>query len=153
MSYPPKVNKLVVIAYSNVWAQCPVGSTFGFRYFVTFIDDHSRVTWNHLIKAPSKIFTVFRDFCSEIKIQFGVSIRALRSAKYCSAPFNEFMSQNRINHRSLCAHTPHQNGVAEQKNQHLLEVARTLLLKMPKNFWGDAILTICYLINHMSPTV
>ena len=35
--------------------------------------------------------------------------------------------------------TPSQNGVAETKNRHLLEVARALLLQMhvPKHFWAD----------------
>jgi len=37
------------------------------------------------------------------------------------------MSQNGIIYQSSCVDTPPQNGVAEHKNRHLLEVARALL--------------------------
>ena len=77
------------------------------------------------------------------------------------------MPRNIFLHRSppLCPHmgffthplvyTPQQNGVAEHKNRHLVETARTLLLhhKVFQRFWGDAILVACYLINCMSSSV
>ncbi|XP_029130776.1 exocyst complex component SEC15A [Cajanus cajan] len=50
---------------------------------------------------------------------------------------------------------PKQNGVAERKNRHLVETARTILLhhKVPLRLWGDAILTAYYLINRMPSSV
>ena len=65
------------------------------------------------------------------------------------------MSSHRILHQSSCAYTPQYNGMAEGKNRHLVETARTLLLhqKVPQRFWEDAILVACYLINFMSPSV
>ena len=47
---------------------------------------------------------------------------------------------------------PQQNGIAERKNKHLLEVARALLFstKVPKYLWGEAVLTAAYLINRMT---
>ncbi|RVX12789.1 Retrovirus-related Pol polyprotein from transposon RE1 [Vitis vinifera] len=44
------------------------------------------------------------------------------------SPFTSFMSHHGILHQSSCAHTPQQNGVAERKNRHLVETARTILL-------------------------
>ncbi|RVW53098.1 Retrovirus-related Pol polyprotein from transposon RE1 [Vitis vinifera] len=38
------------------------------------------------------------------------------------------MSHHGILHQSSCAHTPQQNGVAERKNRHLVETARTIFL-------------------------
>ena len=65
------------------------------------------------------------------------------------------MSQHGILHQSSCAHTLQQNGVAERKNRHLIEIARTLLLHyhVPFCFWGDVVLTACYLINRMPSSV
>jgi hypothetical protein len=60
-----------------------------------------------------------------------------------------------IIHQTSCAHTPQQNGVVENKNQHLLEVAHCLLFHMhvPKIFGSVAALTTCYLINRMPSSV
>ncbi|RVW29613.1 Retrovirus-related Pol polyprotein from transposon TNT 1-94 [Vitis vinifera] len=75
--------------------------------------------------------------------------------EYFSAPFTSFMSHHGILHQSSCAHTPQQNGVAERKNRHLVETARTILLhsNVPFRFLGDAVLTACYLINRMPSSV
>ena len=51
--------------------------------------------------------------------------------------------------------TPQQNGVAECKNRHLLDITRTLLFcrHVLKEYWGDVILIACYLINRISSFV
>ena len=56
------------------------------------------------------------------------------------------MLEKGIIHESSCVDTPAQNGVAERKNRHLLEVARALMFQMnvPKPFWADTISTACF---------
>ena len=104
-------------------------------------------------------FLPFVNICVYLKkIYIYISICVLHSdnaKEYFSAPFTSFMSQHGILHQSSCAHTPQQNGVAECKNRHLVETARTLLLysDVPFRFWGDAVLTACYLINRMPSSV
>ncbi|RVW95017.1 Retrovirus-related Pol polyprotein from transposon TNT 1-94 [Vitis vinifera] len=67
----------------------------------------------------------------------------------------EFLAQEGIVHLSSCVDTPQQNGIAERKNRHLLEVAISLMFSMnvPKLFWGQAVLTAAYLINRMPSRV
>jgi hypothetical protein len=52
-------------------------------------------------------------------------------------------------HQTSCPDTPPQNGVAERKNHHILEVARSLMYTMnvPKFLWSEAVMTATYLIN------
>ena len=51
--------------------------------------------------------------------------------------------------RTLALTLPNKNGIAEYKNRHLLDIARSMLFSMnvPKIYWGHAILTNSYLIN------
>ena len=54
-------------------------------------------------------------------------------------------------HQTTCFDTPQQNGVAEQKNRHLLEVIRASLIEahMPLSYWGHALTSATYLINRV----
>jgi transposase InsO family protein len=65
--------------------------------------------------------------------------------------FVAYLSNHGIIHQTTCPNTPPQNGVAERKNRHLLEVARSLMFQMnvPKYLWSEAVLTAAYLINRM----
>nr|CAN80831.1 hypothetical protein VITISV_002503 [Vitis vinifera] len=152
VSFPKRLNNRAKspfeLVHTDVWGLCRTASTLGFQYFVTFIDDYSR----------SELFSIFQKFYAEIQTQFNISIRVLRSdnaREYFSAPFTSFMSNHGIIHQSSCAYTPQQNGVAERKNRHLVETTRTILLHshVPFRFWGDAVLTVCYLINRMPSSV
>ena len=106
------------------------------------------------MKNRAELYSIFQKFYAEILTQFNISICVLHSdnaMKYFSAPFISFMSQHGILHQSSCTHTSQQNRIAERKNRHLIETARTLLLHYhgPFRFWGDVVLTACYLINRM----
>ena len=109
------------------------------------------------MKNRSEVFSHFCAFSTEIKTQYDVSVKILRSdngKEYVSNSFQNYMSHNGILHQTSCVDTPSQNGVAERKNRHLLETARALMfqMKVPKQFWADAVSTACFLINRM-PTV
>ena len=103
------------------------------------MDDYSRVTWLHLMKKCSELFSIFQKFYAEIKNQFDTFVRILRSdnsKEFFSSSFVDFMSQSGIVHQSLCSYTPQQNNITEHKNRHLLEDARMLLIhiRVPKVF-------------------
>lgn len=161
-SLSPRNNKRADFAFqlvhSDVWRPCLIVSKAGFRYFVTFVDDFSRMTWIYFMKNRFEVFSHFSNFCVEIKTQFNASIHILRSdnaKEFMSTSFQNYMNHYGILHQSLCVDTPSQNGVAERKNRHLLETARALLfqMKVTKQFWADAVSTASFLINHMPSTV
>ena len=159
MHLSPRVNKRASTSFesvhSNVRGPCSILSLTRFKYFVTFVDDFSRVTWFYLIKSHSELFPHFSAFCAEIQKQFHVSIQTLRSdntKEYLLEPFQSFILQNWILHQTSCVDTPSShNGVAERKNRHLLETTQTLSFQMnvPKYFWADAVSKACFFINKM----
>jgi hypothetical protein len=65
-----------------------------------------------------------------------------------------FLSKG-ILHETNCVGTPQQNGVAERRNRHVLETARSLFLEyeVPQIYWDYAVATAIYLINCMSSSV
>ena len=67
------------LIHSNVRGPCPMTSKTGFKYFVIFIDDYSRMTWLYLMKNRSELFSHFCSFCAEIKTQFNILVQMSRS--------------------------------------------------------------------------
>ena len=66
-------------------------SPIGFKYFITFVNDFSRVTWLYLMKSRSELFSHFSVVCAEIQTQFHIFVQTLRSdyaKEYLSEPFS-----------------------------------------------------------------
>src|SRR4051812_12783409 len=113
------------------------------------------MTWSYLMKQKSKVRKCFQHFDSYVtKTQFDRRIKILRNdngTEYTNNEFCAYLSSQGIQHQMTCPDTPAQNGVAEHKNRHLLEVARALMFRMnvPKYLWSDAFLTMTHLINRI----
>ncbi|RVW89100.1 Retrovirus-related Pol polyprotein from transposon TNT 1-94 [Vitis vinifera] len=82
-------------------------------------------------------------------------LKSDNAKEYFTNSLSTYLQNHDIIHLSSCVDTPQQNGVAERKNRHLLEVARCLMFSsnVPNYFWGEAILTATYLINRMPSRV
>jgi Integrase core domain/GAG-pre-integrase domain len=150
-----KVFENFELVHSDVWANAPVNFKEGFKYFVAFIDDKSRATWLYLLKSKKKVFVIFQDFYTMVQNQFNTTIKTLRTdngTEYVNHEFQTFLHYKGIIHQTSCVGTPQQNCVSKRKTRYLLEVTRALLFSanLSKTYWSDAILTACYLINHLS---
>ena len=126
-----------------------VESFDGYRYYVTFVDDYSRVTWLYLLKLKSDLFDAFKDFHNLITNHFSSKLYMLRSdnsTEYTSNNMSNYLSNYGILQQTSCVGTPQQNGVAERKNRDLLEKTRSLMIQMhvPKKF-GSQACTHCHL--------
>lgn len=56
--------------HSDVWRPSRVKHISGFRLFVSFIDDHTRLTWVFLLKEKSEVSLIFKNFNIMIQNQF-----------------------------------------------------------------------------------
>ncbi|KAK3013785.1 hypothetical protein RJ639_010144 [Escallonia herrerae] len=157
VSFPLALNKSpdpFMIIHSDVWGPSKVNSLGGSRWFVTFIDDCTRMTWVQLMKSKSEVNVLFQQFCKMIHTQYNARIQVLRSdngGEYLSAELQQYLKAHGIIHQTTCSNTPQQNGVAERKNRHLLEVVRASLIEahLPLSYWGEALISAAYLINRV----
>ncbi|CAL2241680.1 unnamed protein product [Prunus armeniaca] len=152
-----KAAKPFNLVHSDVWGPARVTSN-GFRWFVTFIDDCTRLTWVYLMKNKHDVASILSEFCAIVFTQFHVRVKVFRTdngAEYVNNPLTHFFRDQGIIHPTTTPFTPQQNGVFEGKNRQLLEVACSLLLDMsvPHHLWGHGVLAAAYLTNRTSSRV
>ena len=81
-SFPLTLNKSLVpfmIIHSDVWGPSKVTTLGGSRWFVTFIDDCTRMTWVCLMKSKSDVNLLFQKFYNMIRTQYNAQVQVLRS--------------------------------------------------------------------------
>jgi hypothetical protein len=146
------------LIHTDVWTS-PITSNSGFKYYVIFIDDHSRYTWLYPLHTKSEVYECFIKFKLLVEKQFSSSIKQLQSdggGEYTSLHFQAFLTKHGILHRKSCPYTSQQNGLAERKLRHILETGLTLLAHshLSNSYWVDAFLTATHLINRLpTPTL
>ncbi|KAG6484580.1 hypothetical protein ZIOFF_053100 [Zingiber officinale] len=110
------------------------------RYFILFIDDHTRMTWVYFMRQKSEVFMIFKKFKSLVEKQSGCFIKTLRSDRgkeYTSKEFHNFCEDEGVERQLTVRYTPQQNGVTERKNQTIVEMAKSMMHEkgLPKIFW------------------
>ena len=120
-----------MVIHSDVWGPSKVPTLSGSRWFVTFIDDCTRMTWLCLMKTKDEVNLLFQNFHKMIETQYNAKVRVLRSdngGEYQSSDLQKYLEEHGIIYQTTCSNTPQQNGVAEWKNRHLLEVVHASLI-------------------------
>lgn len=143
------------LIFSDVWGPAPT-SVGSHSYYVSFVDDFSKFTWIYLLKRKSEVFQCFHDCQHLVECRFDRKILALQTdwgGEYQC--LNSFFQRIGISHYVSCPHTHQQNGAAERKHRHIVEVGLSLLAHagMPLKFWDEAFLTAAYLINRLPTPV
>jgi hypothetical protein len=91
-------SKLLEMIHSDMWTT-KIKSIRGCRYYVSFIDDHTRKVWVYFIKHKGEVFQHFLNFKAMVEKEKGVSIKCLRSngrGEYISNEFNEYLKEHGI---------------------------------------------------------
>ena len=147
------------LIHYDVWSPSPITTQCGSRYFVIFEDDFSQYTWIYIFKNRFEIYQIYRDFTKMIETRFSKLIKVFRSdnaQEYKAYEFTSIFHQFGIVPHSPCVGTSQQNGRAERKLRHILDVVRatTIAASTPSQFLGEAVLIVVYTINRCpSPIV
>ncbi|CAJ2635289.1 unnamed protein product [Trifolium pratense] len=140
------------VIYSDVCGPFEVPSLGGNKYFISFIDEFSRMMWIYLIKAKNESFDVFKRFKKKVEKESEKSIKILRTdggGEYTSNEFKQFLADQGIEHEVTAPYTPQHNGLAERRNRTVMNMVRSMLKEksLPSNLWGEAVNTAVYILN------
>lgn len=101
------------LIHIDIWGPFHIQTHEGFRYFVTIVDDCSRVTWVYLLRAKSDGVPIFKNFYAMVLTQYNTKIKSVRSDNAPELFFHDFFSSKGINSTHSCVETPEQNSVVE----------------------------------------
>lgn len=145
---PTAVGELI---HADVNGPMSVDSIDGFRYYVVFKDDYSQFVRIFLMKRKSEVAGHLDSFLRECDTA-GHKVKIFRSD--CGTEFEcdavmKLLRERGIEFRPSCPYTQQQNGVAEQSNRHVVELARSMLTVsgLSSSFWAHACDTAVYVIN------
>jgi Integrase core domain/GAG-pre-integrase domain len=132
------------LIHSDVCGPIKPMSYNGCNYFVTFIDDHSRMAWTIPIRRKSDVLEEFIVFRKMLKTQFNKRVKKIRSdrgGEYLSEEFTEYLKQKGIEREMAPKGTPQRNGVAERMNRILLDKMRSMMRgrRVPNYLWSEAL--------------
>ncbi|PKI56465.1 hypothetical protein CRG98_023103 [Punica granatum] len=136
------------LVHTDVCGPMSVESLNGSKYFVTFIDDKTRMCWIFFMKAKSELRMVFLNFKRLVEKENGCKILAIRldnGREYISASFKEICEEVGIKHQLTVPYSPQQNGVSERKNRSIVDMTK----RVPKSFWAKAANTAVFLQNRL----
>jgi hypothetical protein len=90
-------SKPLEMIHSDVWTTKTM-SIGGYKYYMSFINDHTKKVWVYFMKHKGEVFQHFLNFKVMVK-EKDVSIKCIRSdgrGEYFSNEFNEYMKEQKI---------------------------------------------------------
>nr|GEY20943.1 integrase, catalytic region, zinc finger, CCHC-type, peptidase aspartic, catalytic [Tanacetum cinerariifolium] len=155
-SHPPKPvpnsRQRLHLLHMDLSGPMRIASINGKRYVLVIVDDYSRYTWVHFLRSKDEASEVIITFLKRITIllQSTVIIISIdNGTEFKNQALKKYFDSVGISHQMSSVRTPQQNRVVEQRNQTLVEAARTMLIFScaPLFLWAEAIATACFTQN------
>ncbi|CAI7836100.1 unnamed protein product [Closterium sp. NIES-53] len=126
----------------------------GSKYFITFLDDFSRLSWVTLVKTKDEVAKVFKRWIRYAEREARAKVKILRpdrGGEYMGKDMESFFEDKGITYQLSVAYTPQQNGAAERLNQTLIDLARAMLAhaQLDHTWWGAAVQYANWVKNRM----
>jgi len=139
------------LTHTDLW-ECHATGIHGTRYFISFIDDHSRCIVIEFLRTKDQAAEKFRNYVAYLERQYNMCpkrFRADNGGEYITGDLQRWCASKGIKLEYTALHSPVQNGVAERMNCTLAELAHAMIFstQVPKFLWPEAIAHAAYLRN------
>ena len=145
-------NRPLELVHTDVCGPMPVTSIGGNNYFLTVLDDRSKLSVVQPVASKSDIPLALKDTITLLENQSGHTTKRIRcdnGTEFINSELKSFCADKGIKLETTVRYTPEQNGAAERLNRTLLDKVRPMLAgaSLPKNLWAEAVVTANYVRN------
>ncbi|CAI7919257.1 unnamed protein product [Closterium sp. NIES-54] len=115
------------------------------RYFLTIVDDWSRLMWAYPLKQKDHAAsTIKEDWLPFVEKQAECVVKRIRTdrgGEFLGAETTAWLKKQGIQRELTTAYSPQSNGVAKRANRTILETARALLIEsgVGNSMWPHAV--------------
>ncbi|GKA12363.1 retrovirus-related pol polyprotein from transposon TNT 1-94 [Tanacetum coccineum] len=134
-SLPPKlapsIESKLELLHMDLCGPMMVASINGKKYILVIVYDYSRYTWIYFLRTKDEAPDMIIDFINQVQRNLKALILTIRTdngTEFKNKKIRAFYAKLGIDYKTSIARTPQQNGVVEQRNQTLVEAARTTLI-------------------------
>jgi len=132
------------VVHTDLHGPMPVATPEGYKYFMIFVDDATRLWAVYLLNNKSEAAKAFLEYKAYIEKATGHQIKVLHDDKeggLSSNAFNDKLKEFGITRRFTMRAEPHSNGVAERAIRSIANDSTSLLHQahLPASFWGKAV--------------
>ena len=152
-----RTTDILELVHSDVCGPISTASYGGAKYFVTFIDNYSRICSVYFMHTKDEVFSKFKEYEVEVTNQTDKRIKVLRTdngGEYTSKQFEDYLKMKGIVHQKTVPRSPQQNGVTERLNRTINEIALAQIAhaNVPHNLWAESVGAAVYIWNRMPMT-
>jgi hypothetical protein len=76
---PYKHSKPFAVIHNDVWGPNKISTFSNKKWFITFIDDHTRIYWVYLLKEKSEVGQTVKNFYKMVQTQYQTNVQVFRS--------------------------------------------------------------------------
>jgi hypothetical protein len=99
-------NKIFDLIHCDSWGPFSANSLNGVKYFLTIVNDCSRLTWIHLMVAKSQTQNLITAFIHLVETQFDSKVKCLHNDNGIEFQMPSFYQSKGIIHQLSCVETP-----------------------------------------------
>ena len=147
-----KAARPLSLVHTDLCGPLPVTSMGGNSYFLTLLDDYSKLSAVRPIKHKSDTAAALIATLTQMENMSSYRVQRLRcdnGSEYINEELHSYCQDKGIKLETTVRYTPQQNGAAERLNRTLMDKVRPMLTaaNLPKYLWADAVVTANYVRN------
>ena len=147
-----QAKQVLEIIHTDVCGPFQTTGPNGERYFVSFIDDYSKIVKVYPIKTKAEVFDCLVEFINESENLTEKRVKVLRcdnGTEYLNNRIYNFVKEKGITINTCPTYVHELNGTAERFNRTIMNISRCLLSEadVNKKYWPEIVCAAAYLKN------